>query len=63
MRNYVDPPAWGGSLPEPYKRLDAAVVFPPRLTRVKPSSAVSREAGVGLRSAPPGQLGGAGLEV
>jgi len=27
VRNYVDPPAWGDSLPEPYKRLDAAVVF------------------------------------
>jgi len=41
VHNSGNPPAWGGSLPEPYKRLDAAVVFPPRLTRVKTSSAVS----------------------
>jgi hypothetical protein len=27
VRHYVDPPAWGDSLPEPYKCLDATVVF------------------------------------
>jgi len=27
VRSYVDRPAWGDSLPEPYKCLDATVVF------------------------------------